>query len=560
MPDSETTGRGVMEPNIKTRRSLSIVWLVPLVTLCIGLWLVAKTIAEKGPEITIRFSTAEGIKAGKTQVKYKDVQIGMVESLRFSKRFDHVVLTVRMDPEAKVFLHRDTQFWVVRPHLNLRGVSGLGTLVSGSYIDISPGHGLPQYHFVGLNEPPAIKSDVDGQRITLLAEKLGSLEVGSQVYYQGIQAGEVLGYELANDQHSVFIYAFIKAPYDELVHGNSHFWNVSGVDISIGADGFQIRTPSLLSMIYGGISFDSRKTADSPDEDVTSLVFTLYDNYDEIIEKTYTHKLRFVVFFDQSVRGLDVGAPVEFKGIKVGQVTDVRLEFNSKDSSFLIPVILELEPERIINRDKSEKTKYQILQTLVKHGLRAQLQAGSLLTGKMLVALDMHPETPIHLVHDARSTLPEIPTIAGGFDMITTSVQSILDKLNKVRTDKIGEELEAALHGTNKLINSPDLKASVGDLRVSLHAFRRIVVALEKHSEPIAENLDKVLDAGHRALNQADKALANLNVLLDPSSPTQYRLNQLIRDLSDMSHSIRSFVDLLERHPNAVILGKPKGE
>jgi len=560
MSDSQTTG--VREPTIKTRRRApSIVWLIPLVTLCIGLWLVVKTISGKGPEITISFKTAEGIKAGKTVVKYKNVQIGMVESLRFSKRFDHIVLSVRMDPEAKVFLHRDTQFWVVRPHLSLRGISGLGTLVSGAYIDIAPGHGSVQYHFVGLDEPPAVNSDADGRRITLLAEKLGSLEVGSPIYYQGIQAGEVLGYELANDQHSVFVYAFIKAPYDELVHGNSHFWNVSGVDVSVGADGFQVHTPSLLSLIYGGIAFDSQKAADSPDEDVSSLIFSLYDNYDQIIEKAYTHKLRFVAFFDQSVRGLAVGAPVEFKGIKVGHVADVRLEFNSKDSSFLIPVVLDIEPERIINRNKSEtKTKYQILQTLVKLGLRAQLQTGSLLTGKMFVALDMHPHTPIKLVHDARSALPEIPTIAGGFNQITTSIQSILDKLNKVHTDKIGAELEAALHGANKLMNAPELAASVGDLRVSLHAFRHIVEALDKHSGSMANNLDKVLDAGQKTLKQANKTLAHLNVLLDPSSPTQYRLNQLIRDLSDMSHSIRSFVDLLERHPNAVILGKPTGD
>jgi len=550
-----------MEPNVKMRRGPSIVWLIPLVALCIGLWLVAKTIADKGPEITITFRTAEGVKAGKTPIKYKNVQVGMVESLRFGKRFDHVVLTVRMNPEAKVFLHRDTRFWVVRPRLSLRGASGLGTLVGGSYIEIDPGRGSPQHHFIGLDEPPTVKSDVDGQRITLLAGKLGSLDMGSPVYYQGIQAGEILGYELANDQHSVFIHAFIKAPYDELVHGNSHFWNVSGIDVSVGADGFRVRTPSLQSMIYGGIAFDSQKAPDSPDEDISSLVFTLYASYDEILEKAYTRKLRFVAFFDQSVRGLEVGAPVEFKGIRVGQVTDVRLEFDSKDSSFLIPVVLEIEPERIVNRNQSEsKTKYQILQTLVNRGLRAQLQTSSLLTGKMFVALDMHPDMPLKLVHDARSVLPEIPTIAGGFDQITTSLQSILNKLEKVHTDKIGEELEAALHGANKLINEPELQASATDLRVSLHAFRHIVVALDKHSGPIADNLDKALDAGYKVLNQANKTLVNLNTLLDPSSPTQYRLNQLIRDLSDMSHSIRSFVDLLERHPNAVILGKPKGD
>ncbi|MDQ6973222.1 MAG: MlaD family protein, partial [Mariprofundaceae bacterium] len=349
-PDTAQTqdeaGSGPMRPVVKPRRGPSIVWLIPMLTLVIGLWLVVKTVSDKGPEITITFRTAEGIEAGKTPIKYKDVKIGVVEALRFGKGYDHVVLTARLEPEAEVFLHRDTRFWVVRPRLSLRGATGLGTLVSGNYLEIDPGHGSPQFHFIGLDDAPVIKSDADGLRVTLLSEKLGSVDIGSPVYYQGIQAGEVLGFELANDQHSVFIHAFIKAPYDELIHGNSHFWNVSGVDLSVGADGFRLRTKSLQSIVFGGIAFDSRQSADSPDEDVVSLVFTLHSNYDEIIEQSYTRKLRFVIFFDRSVRGLETGAPVEFKGIRVGSVADVRLEFDSKDTSFRIPVIVEIEPER----------------------------------------------------------------------------------------------------------------------------------------------------------------------------------------------------------------------
>jgi len=518
-----------MSPVIKARRRISIVWLIPLLTLAIGLWLVVKTIADKGPEVTISFHTAEGIEAGKTPIKYKDVQIGLVEKLRFGDGFQHVELTARLDPEAKAFLHRDTRFWVVRPRLSLRGVSGLGTLVSGSYIEIDPGHGSPQFNFIGLDEAPVIRSDEDGVRITLLSEKLGSVDIGSPVYYQGIQVGEVLGFELANDQHSVFIHAFIKSPYDAMVHGNSHFWNVSGVDLSVGADGFRLRSKSLQSMVYGGIAFDSQKSADSPDEDVSSLVYTLYSSYDEIIEKAYTRKLRFVVFFDNSVRGLETGAPVEFKGIKVGSVSDVRLEFDSKDNTFRIPVIIEIEPERIIARsDAEDQTAYKTLQKLIDQGLRAQLQTGSLLTGKLFVSLDMHPGEPPNLAQDKRSVLPEIPSVAGGLDKITTSLGSILAKLEKVETDKIGEEL-----------------------LISLRAFHHVVEALDQHSEPMVENLDKVLLHGQQALD-------GLNKVLDPASPAQFQLNRMSKDLSEMARAIRAFVDMLERNPNAVIFGKPE--
>ncbi len=550
-----------LQPVIRKRRSLSIVWLIPLLTMVIGLWLIVKTISERGPEITITFRTAEGIEAGKTPVKYKDVKIGIIESVRFSRRFDHVVLTARLDKEAEVFLHRDTRFWVVRPRLSLRGASGLGTLISGSYIEIDPGHGAPQYHFIGLDEAPLIRSDSDGVRITLLAEKLGSLSAGSPVYYQGIRAGEVLGYELANDQHSILIHAFVRSPFDAFVHGNSHFWNVSGIDVSIGADGVRVRTPSLVSMIYGGIAFDAQQGPDSPDEDISSLVFTLYNNHDEIVARAYTHKLRFVVFFDGSVRGLEIGAPVEFKGIRVGQVADIRLEFDNRDDSFRIPVIIELEPERIIDHAQAnEQIAYRTLKRLIKQGLRAQLQTGSLLTGRLYVALDMHPDTPASLHADAHNVLPEIPSVSGGLEQIQTSLHNILARLEKVETDKIGQDLETLLHGASAVVNKPELQQSVVDLQVSLRGFRHIMEALDTRAEPLAKNLDKALESGHRLLDQAEITLHNLNAALKPGSPMEFRMQQLSRDLSDMARSIRSFVDLLERHPNALIIGKPKGE
>jgi len=313
------------------------------------------------------------------------------------------------------------------------------------------------------------------------------------------------------------------------VHGNSHFWNVSGIDLSVGADGFRLRTKSLLSMVYGSIAFDSQASADSPDEDVSALVYTLYSSYDEIIEKAYSRKLRFVVFFDSSVRGLEAGAPVEFKGIKVGSVAEVRLEFDSRDTSFRIPVIVEIEPERIIDRANGEgKNAYQTLQTLVERGLRAQLQTGSLLTGKLFVALDMHPDTPLKLVSDSRNVLPEIPSIPGGIGQITTSLSNVLAKLEKVPTDEIGEELQA-----------------------SLKAFRHVIEALDQRAEPMAENLDKALLYGQQSLD-------GLNKVLDPASPAQFQLNRMSKDLSDMARAIRSFVDVLERNPNAVIFGKPE--
>ncbi|MBC8463955.1 MAG: MCE family protein, partial [Deltaproteobacteria bacterium] len=215
-------------PRIKKKSGPSVVWLIPLITALIGSWLIFKTLSEKGPEITITFKTAEGIEAGKTKIKYKEIEIGVVDSVHFSHAFPHVIVKASMEKESASFLNRDTRFWVVKPRLSLRGATGLGTLLSGAYIEIEPGQGAPQKSFVGLAVPPVVKADVAGIKIVLLARKLGSIDAGSPIYYQGILAGEVNGWELGNDRKSIFIYAFIKAPFNELVQGNTRFWNVSG--------------------------------------------------------------------------------------------------------------------------------------------------------------------------------------------------------------------------------------------------------------------------------------------------------------------------------------------
>lgn len=546
-------------PRIKTRSGPSLVWLIPLITALIGGWLVIKTVSEKGPQITLSFKTAEGIEAGKTKVKYKNIEIGVVEALRFTKDFSSVILTVRMAKEAEPFLRRDTLFWVVKPRLGLRGVSGLSTLISGSYIEIEPGKGAAKRHFVGLEAPPVIKAEEAGVRIVLMSNRLGSVDTGSPIYYQGILAGEVLGHELANDQKSVFIHAFIKAPFDQLVRGNTRFWNVSGMDVSMTADGFNVHTESLTSLIYGGIAFETPESRETTKEDVEGLVFTLFDSYEKIAEHAFTKKLKFVLFFEGSVRGLNIGAPVEFKGIKVGSVVDVRLEFDNRNSSFRIPVMIEIEPERVIETGDESGSPYQTLQTLVTRGLRARLQTGSLLTGQLFVELDMHPETELKLA-GGDYDVPELPTIPASLDEITSSIKSILAKMEKVDFDKIGQELEQSLHGVNTLVNAPELQSSTGELKSSVTTFLSILKKLDQHAEPIADNLEKAIGSGHETLEKFQQTLDHLDGVIRPDSPLQFRINQLSTELEEMARSIRTLVDLMEREPQSLIFGKQPQE
>lgn len=558
-------------PKIKKKSGPSLVWLIPLITALIGGWLIFKTLSEKGPEITITFKTAEGIEAGKTKIKYKDIEIGVVNSVHFSKDFSHVILKADIAKEAKQFLRRDTRFWVVKPRLSLRGVSNLSTLVSGVYIEIEPGQGAPYKRFIGLETPPVIKADVAGTKIVLQAKKLGSIDTGSPIYYQGILAGEILGWELGNDRKSIFIHAFIKAPYNELVQSNTRFWNVSGLDVSIGSEGINVRTESVRSLLFGGISFETPITLGLLKEIEEGLVFTLHDSYESILEKAFTQKIMFILFFEGSVRGLNMGASVEFKGIKIGSVTDVRLEFDSRDTSYRIPVLIEIEPERVIVRGEGEiSSPYQTLQNMVDRGLRAQLQTGSFLTGQLFVELAMHPGTPIRLVGGEELPFPELPTISASLEQMAASVKSILAKLEKVDMDKIGEEFLETLQGANKLtaeanrlISNPELQEAVHDLKGSMRAFKGFLRKLDQHVEPVAINLEKTIEAGQIALEKARStmglvgtALESVDQVLKPDSPLQFRFIELSEELAEMARSIRTLVDLLERHPNAIIFGK----
>ncbi|TNF91733.1 MAG: MCE family protein [Gammaproteobacteria bacterium] len=552
MTDQQTDNlNSTPSPDIRTRSGPSLVWLIPVITLLIGGWLIVKTLSEKGPEVTISFKTAEGIEAGKTKIKYKNVDIGVVDTINFSEDFSSVLLTASFEQGTESFLRRETRFWVVKPRLSLRGASGLETLVSGAYIEIEPGQGVARRHFVGLEKPPVVKASEAGKKIILISSKLGSIDTGSQIYYQGITAGEVLGYELANDRKSVYIYAFIKSPMDELIRSNTRFWNVSGMDVSLDTDGLSMRTESIQSMLYGGIAFETPSSREAATEEVDTLIFTLYDSYESIQEFAYTHKIKFVMFFDSSVRGLNIGAPVEFKGIKIGSVTDVRLEFDSHDTSFRIPVVVEIEPERIIDKGNKESiSPYETLNKLVDKGLRAELSTGSLLTGQLYVKLDMHPDTPIQL-SDNETSLPELPTVPGGLDALASTLSGFATKLETVQIDKIGEELLDTLQGANKLLNAPELHAAARDLKGTIISLKSILKKVDE------SNLGEAIDSANIALEKINKTMTLMNNnILTPDSPIQYSIIEMTSELEETARSIRALVDMLERNPNSIIFGK----
>nr|MDJ0972781.1 MlaD family protein [Kiloniellales bacterium] len=335
------------EVAIEERRGISMVWLIPVVAGAIAIWLGYTTISEQGPEITISFKTAAGLEPGKTKVKFREVEVGLVDEVIIKDDLSGVVLKATLDKTTTPHLNDETRFWVVRPRLGAGGVSGLGTLVSGAYVEIDPGGGNPRLDFVGLEVPPVITSDVPGTQYRLKSDRLGSLGPGDQITFRGIRVGQILGYELNEDNSGVTFLAFVQAPHDKLVRDDSRFYNASGLEIEVGAEGFQVRTESLEALLAGGIVFSTPLGALRQEQSAPDTEFVLYDSEESVEEAEIVERVPLLLYFDGSVRGLNAGAPVELRGLRIGTVKDVRLEYNSDDKSFRVPVVITIEPSRI---------------------------------------------------------------------------------------------------------------------------------------------------------------------------------------------------------------------
>ncbi len=570
----------IPEAVVTTRkRQISVVWIVPIVAVLIGAWLVYKTVSEKGPVITITFMTADGLEAGKTKVRYKDVELGQVTAITLSPDLAHVVVEAQLVKQAEKFLSENTRFWVVRARVAAGEVSGLRTLFSGAYIGLDPGKpGKPANHFKGLDSPPVVTTDLPGRHFILKAARLGSLDIGVPVYYRQIKVGQVIGYGLEKDGQAVSIKIFINAPMDKLVSKNTRFWNASGINIFLDANGIKVNTESLMSVIIGGIAFDTPLNlepggpADENDE------FKLYQDYESIFEKTYTRKSYWILQFEGSVRGLKIGAPVEFRGIPIGQVLDINLEFDYEKEAFIIPVLIETEPDRLSATGSlpEDGEKKEIMDYLVSKGLRAQLKTGSLLTGQLLVELDMHPEAPPAKI-DWKGRYPKFPTVPTSMEEITANLAHLLRKLEKLPIEQIGNDLRDTVSGAKELMNSAELQKSISALNKTLdqaHEFAAVLnTAIAPELKNAAFNLNSALSQARNlaknlnsnvvaqldaTLQQAQSTLKTIGGTVSKDAPLYHQLNRVMKDLGDAARSIRVLADYLERHPDALIYGKGK--
>ncbi len=513
------------EVTINKKTELPLVWFLPLIALLVSGWLIVKSYNEKGPAITISFPTAEGLEVDKTKIKYLNVEVGKVTAISISDDLKTILITAQMNSTAVNYLKKNTSFWVVRPQVGLGGISGLGTLLSGPYIEIKPGDGDREEHFTGLTTPPLLKNNAEGTHFILETNNLGSMKPGTPINFHGITVGEVLSHKLSDEANAIRLTVFINRPYDQFVRKNTRFWIDSGVDLSAGADGFKVRTGPLISLLSGGIAF--RASAEDSVENIQpeNSIFPLYDTYDLSTQIVYQNTLKYVMYFNGSVRGLTVGAPVQLRGIPIGKVTDINLELDKKTAEIHIPVTVELETDRIkeINNQNNISDK-DIMAQLINKGLRAQLQTGSLLTGQLLVDLDFHPKSKI-VLSDNKSVYPEFPTTASSLDQFTHSANIIMDKVAKLPLEDLTSEANKTLQtlqGTSK---------AATDMLVT--------------AQGTLDTADKTMSSAHQVLST-----------LEPGSTTHYELEQLLQELTQAASSVKQLTDYLEQNPNSLIRGK----
>lgn len=521
---------------IKTRRlSVSLVWIVPIVAVLVGISLVVNSVMQEGPTITVTFDTGSGLTANKTDVKYRNVVIGHVTEVALSKDQKSVDATIKLAKEAESFTREDSQFWVVRPRIGAGGVSGIDTLLSGDYIGADIGQANTRVkRFKGLENPPPITYGEPGKRFTLHSRDLGSLDIGSPIYFRRIPVGQVVAYALDADGKGVNIEVFVHAPNDAYVTENTRFWNASGIDIDVGANGFAVKTESLSSILVGGIAFRAPDYSPNDQPAAEKKSFELFDDQQTALAPPNGKAQFLSLRFDQALRGLRVDAPVEFQGVEIGKVVAINLDFDPEKRSFPVDVGILIYPQRLglahtkmlkaLHHDPNDEAAgIRLMGSFIEHGLRAQARTGNLLTGQLYISLDFYPKAE-KVAFDPTTRPVSIPTIPGSFEQLQEQLQAMVDKISKLPVERIAGNLDSNLVELRKVL---------------------------------AQFNTKTLPGVETTLTDVSKTLQSASSTLAEDSPQREQLTQTLEELGRMSRSLRELSDYLGRHPESLIRGRP---
>lgn len=523
----------------------SLIWLLPIITLLIGALLIGQALLARGAYITITFTTAEGLAVG-TKIKYRNVDIGEVAKITLSDDQKLVNVEAKLSRQAKGMLVEDTKFWVVRPRVSGGNITGLGTVLAGSHIGLDVGKSkISARKFTGLERPPIITSDVPGSQYVLISDDAGSLDIGSPLYYRHLQAGQVVGFELAPDGKQVQLTVFVNAPYNQFINKNTRFWHARGIDVKVDSSGIKVDTESLMSILLGGVAFENLAGADSLPPVPANSVFNTFKNKEDAFKVPDTVITQAMMVFNESVRGLSVGAQIDFQGIIIGEVVENMIDFDRKSKQTNVVVLVNLYPDRLRSKFRknsriSNTDANELLGILVNRGLRAQIRASNLLTGQLYIALDFFPKAQ-KVTFNANTTPIEIPTVRGSLRELQTTLASIANKLDQVPIEAIAQDLQKTLFNVNQLIVQIDEKLA------------------PEAGNAITEMRETLLEA-KRAMTEAQHTLKSIEQSVGKDGKIQQDAHEAMREITRAAQSTRALVDYLERHPEALIRGKAEDE
>lgn len=524
-----------MKPEISSGKRLSAIWIVPIVASLLGLWMLAYSLINEGPEITITFNNADGLSAGKTKLKLLNVDIGQVTAITLHPDSSSVLVTAKLDKVHQKLLREDTQFWVERARIGAGGVSGLSTILSGAYIQMSParnqGHtGKRQY--VGLESPPLTPADAAGLRIQLESDRASSISTGNIIVYKGYPVGRVESASFDTTTQKNHHDLFIDAPFHTLVNSSVRFWDVGGVKINASAEGFSVDTGSLDTIISGGVTFGLPPGTPPGGSVKGNTVFKLYDSYQDTLEKNYHYGTHYIISVPQSVGGLVPGAPVEYRGINIGTVQRVMINelvangtlSDIKGGGKAIPILIRVEPARLGLDDSREAVNIlrKVINSGVPNGLRATLASGNILTGSLYVNLDYYAnQEPLTIGHfDQYDTIPTLP---GGLARIEQSIAQVLKKINDLPLgDTVANandtlvQMRETMASLNSILSDSNTQNLTAQLNETLLALRNTLEGVSPDS-PIYEKLANTLSeltTTLQSVNELSRTLSASALLL----------------------------------------------
>lgn len=520
-----------------------MVWVVPILAILIGGWLLYKNLGSKGPEIQILFETADGIAAGKTEIKCRSVSVGKVSKIELSQDLKSVIVYCVLNNGTESLLSKGTRFWVVRPRVTAADVSGLGTLLTGAYIELEPGSGASGgKKWEGLETPPATSRSIPGRRLILVSEEARSLSVGSPVYYRGFEVGRVESRNLNLDGRRIEYEVFIVEKYQNLVTRNTRFWNTSGIDVSAGVDGFKIRTPSFQAMVSGGVSFAVPEGLPAGKVINDGAIYDLHRDADSAASSTFNPTLQLLLLFDQSVRGLGKNAPVEYRGITIGRVRNISFDYVPELDNQKVPVLVEIDPSllRASRPEDAEDEGLAQLGDAIHKGLRATLKTGSLLTGALYVEFDYYPE---ELVEELayKGEFPVVPTLSSGFAQLEVKLASILDKIDKLPLDDAVKQIARAADQTATTL--VEAKGAIEEVQLVAKAVSETIDNPEFKKLP--EDLRKTVIELERSM-----------VSLGPDGMMQGDLLRTLDEFRSAMRSMEALSNTIKEKPNSIFFGK----